>query len=89
MKEAMARTGIEQAIIFEDLVDIGFDQGIAKGREEGREEGRIEGLRAGVYALIEALGLEVDAKRRSDIESFDYAQLTALLDRLKRLRAFE
>jgi hypothetical protein len=80
-RDAMAQVGLEQPLILEDLVDLGFDQGIEKGREEG--------LRAGVYALADALGLEVDERRRAEIDAFNSTQLAALLDRLKRLRSFE
>ncbi len=57
------------------------------GREEGKEEGlrvgKEEGLRVGIEALCDALGIELSAERRRDLQAFDAAGLDELLAKLR------
>jgi hypothetical protein len=54
-KDAMIRAmrRANEALIIEDLVDIGFDEGFEKGRREGVEQGRQEGVEQGRQEGVE------------------------------------
>jgi hypothetical protein len=83
MIQAMRRANAP--LIIEDLVDIGFDEGLEKGRLEGVEQGRLEGVEQGrlegveqgrlamaresVFELFSARSLEPTSAERARIES--------------------
>lgn len=87
MLRAMNAQGVE-AVIIEDLVkigeDIGMEKGLEKGRAEGLKEGKANGLRAGVLALCEALGIDVDDRRRDALDGMGIPEFEALMRRLGR-----
>jgi len=67
----------------EDLAE-GREQGLTEGREQGLTEGREQGLRDSIEVLCRALGIELDAARRAELEGLDAAGLGARLEDLAR-----
>jgi hypothetical protein len=76
-KNAMIRAmrQANEPLIIEDLVDIGFDEGVQQGRLEGVQQGRLEGVQQGrldmaresVLELLAARGLTPTAAERARI----------------------
>jgi predicted transposase/invertase (TIGR01784 family) len=61
----------------------GKEEGLRVGKEEGLRVGKEEGLRVGIEALCDALGIELSAERRRDLQAFDAAGLDELLAKLR------
>lgn len=59
----------EPFVIIEDLVDIGFDEGMAKGLVEGRAEGRVLMAREVIFLVLSMRNLPVSEAERARIES--------------------
>ena len=60
----------------------------AEVRRLGREEGREEALRAAIEALAEVLAIELPPPRRATLAAMRGAELTALLEHLRRERGW-
>lgn len=53
---------------------------------EGVARGRVENARANVELLCRALGIELDAERRAELEALDEAALAARLEDVAKFR---
>jgi hypothetical protein len=78
---AMERADMEPVII-EDLVDYGYDLGLAEGHAEGHAEGRLGEARAAVLTVLGARGFTVDDALAARVNACD--DLTALEAWLRR-----
>ncbi len=85
---ALWETRRQEAFARKEGEEYGRAEGRAEGRTEGRTEGRAEGLRQAVHTACELLGIEVDALRRTAIDSLDADGLERLLTALRQNRCW-
>jgi predicted transposase/invertase (TIGR01784 family) len=64
----------------------GKEEGLREGKDEGLREGEERGLRQGIEAMCDALGIELSAEHRRDLQAFDAAGLKELMAKLRAKR---
>jgi flagellar biosynthesis/type III secretory pathway protein FliH len=64
----------------------GYEAGEEKGLERGREQGREQGLRLGIEALCDALGIDLSAERKRELQDLDAEGLEMLMTKLRAAR---
>lgn len=75
---------LKEEAIWEDTKALSFREGEVKGEAKGKAEGKAEGLRQAIVDLCDVLGIELDDRRKAELDTLDAGGLDSLRQALKQ-----